>query len=277
MLAGMGGTPSTQTPAHAGADTVDGTSRRLSAAALVAAALGTYRRRFWRVAAAALLIMVPADAVVSLLEEAVRLPQGDSGLAWGARVAGVVANAAAAMLGTTFFAGLLDRVVAMDQHGAQDAPVTTVLREVPVARLVLADLAAVGLVVLGTAAFVVPGVVLAVLLAVVGPVLVIEDLGVWPALRRSMQLVRPHGLLTFLVVLVPSGAEEMLVSWADHVTHGHELLWLVADVATTAVVGSFVGILEITLAHGLIADHALRLARRAAAEAPAGRGPSKVG
>ena len=269
--AGAGGDTHAGGRAAAGGDAgardgaaVGGGPPRLSPAGVVATALGTYRRCFWRVAVAALLIMVPVDAAVSLLESAVDIPQGESALALGARIAVIVADAAAATIGTTFFAGMLDRVVAVDQHGHQDAPLLTVLREVPVARLILADLAAVGLIVLGTVAFVVPGVILAVLLAVVGPVLVIEDLGVWPSLRRSMQLVRPHALLTFFFVLLPSGAEEWVVSRAEHAVHGNTVLWLIADVVTTAVVGSFVGILEITLAHGLIADHARRLARKTA-------------
>ena len=108
-----------------------------------------------------------------------------------------------------------------------------------------------------------PGLVLAVLLGVVGPVLVIEDLRVWPALKRSVQVVRPHFVLAFLLVIVPSGVEESFVDWAEHNTHGNTLLWLVVDVALTAVVASFVGILEITLAHDLIADHERRRPRGA--------------
>lgn len=221
---------------------------------MVVAAAGTYRRNFWRVVAAACLIMVPVDLVVSLLEQAARLPQGDSAEAWGARGAAAAANALAATLGTTFFAGMLDRVVAVDQHGHDDAPLLQVLRTVPVVRLILADLAAGGLIMLGVFAFVVPGVVLSVFLGVVGPVLVIEDLGVRQALRRSVQLVRPHFLLTFLLVPVPAGIEESLVGWLERRTHGNAPLWLVVDVASTAVVASFVGLLEITLAHRLIAD-----------------------
>lgn len=235
----------------------------------MAAALSTYRRRFWRVVLAAVVIMVPVDLVVSILQEAARLPEGGSAVAWGARVGAVAANAAAATLGTTFFAGMLDRVVAVDQHGREDARLWRVLRDLPVGRLILVDLAAVGLIVLGLVAFVLPGLVLAVLLGVVGPVLVIEDLRVWQALKRSVVLVLPHFLLVLLLVFVPTSLEESLVEWAEHGTHGDVALWLVIDVALTAVVGSFVGMLEITLAHGLIADHSRRLATRDAAEATA--------
>ena len=60
-------------------------------------------------------------------------------------------------------------------------------------------------------ALLVPGLIAAVLLGVVGPLIVIEDLRVWPALRRSAQLVRPHFLMTFLLVFVPLRVEESLL------------------------------------------------------------------
>ncbi len=163
---------------------------------------------------------------------------------------------------------MLDRVVAVDQYGREDAPLLRMLREVPVVRLVLVDLAAVGLIVLGMVAFVVPGLILAVLLGVVGPVLVIEDLSVRQALKRSVRLVLPHFFLVFLLVLVPAGLEESLVDWAEHGAHRNVPLWLVVDVALTAVVASLVGMLEITLAHDLIADRAWRRGREAAAAGP---------
>ncbi len=123
-------------------------------------------------------------------------------------------------------------------------------------------------------AFVLPGLVLAILLGVVGPVLVIEDLRVWPALKRSVRLVLPHFFLVFLLVFVPTSLEESFVEWAEHGAHGNVALWLVIDVSLTALVGSFVGLLEITLAHGLIADRTRRLADKAAGTGAEAAGPA---
>jgi len=252
---------------------------------VVTTALGTYRRRFWRVALLAALIMVPLDLVIGVLEDAASLPQGGSAPAWAGRVAAAAANVAAASLGTTFFAGVLDRIVAVDQRGEPDAPLLRQVRGVPVVRLLLVDLAASGLIVLGFVAFIVPGLVVAVLLGIVGPLVSIEDLRVRPALRRSVQLVRPHFFLTLLLVLLPSTAEESFLSWAEARVHAHFPLYLVVDVALTTVVASFVGILEITLAHGLIADHAWRRETGAQrgrrpegpAAGPARKGPAAPG
>jgi hypothetical protein len=241
-------------------------ARRLRLVDVVGGALGTYYRRFWRVVLAAVVIMTPIDLVVTLLQDFVRQPEGNSLPAWAVRVAAGAGNVVAATLGTTFFAGVLDRIVAVDQRGEQEAPLLTVLREVPVMRLILADLASVGLIVLGMVAFVIPGLVIAVLLGVVGPLIVMEDLRVWPALKRSARLVWPHMLLAFLLVFVPTALEESLVDWTESTVHGHALLFLIVDVAVTAVVGSFVGMLEITLAHGLVADQQWRLAQKDATE-----------
>jgi hypothetical protein len=239
--------------------------RRISVRAVVAAALGTYRRRFWRVALAAAVIVLPLDFIVSLLEELARLPQGGSAFAWGTRVGAAAANTAVVTLGTTFFAGFLDRVVAADQHGGEDVSLGQVLRELPFGRLIIADLAAVAIIIAGVLALLIPGLIAAVLLGIVGPLIVIEDLRVWPALRRSAQLVRPHFFMTFLLVLVPMLLEESLLGWMEGVgAHAHLYLRLPADLALTVVVASFVGMLEITLAHGLIADQKYRRAQTTA-------------
>ena len=252
----------------AGAEIASDRGRRITLRAVVVAALATYRRRFWRVALAAAVIVLPLDFVVSLLEELAKLPQGGSAIAWGTRVGAAAANTAVVVLGTTFFAGFLDRVVAADQHGDEDIPLVRVLRELPFRRLVLADLAAVGIISLGMLALLLPGLIAAVLLGIVGPLIVIEDLGVRAALRRSVQLVRPHLLMTFLLVLVPMLLEESLLSWVEEAgTHEHLYLRLPADLVLTVVVASFVGMLEITLAHRLIADHEFRQVQQPAGAA----------
>ena len=156
-------------------------------------------------------------------------------------------------------------------------PLLHVLRELPFGRLILADLAAVGIISLGMLVLLIPGLIAAVLFGIVGPLIVIEDLGVRAALRRSAQLVRPHVLMTFLLVLVPMLLEESLLSWVEEAgAHEHLYLRLPADLALTVVVASFVGMLEITLAHGLIADHKFRQAQQSAGAAPSGHDHDNV-
>ena len=117
-----------------------------------------------------------------------------------------------------------------------------------------------------------------ILFAVVGPVIVIEDLGVWQGLKRSASLTRSHALLVIVTVLIPTTLDEELSSWFERFGWiEHVWVRVPLDVASTIVVGGLVGVLEVTLAHALIADRrrrreALRGARRRAGQAEAGAG-----
>ena len=68
--------------------------------------------------------------------------------------------------------------------------------------------------VLGLVLLIIPGLIALNLLAVVGPVIEIEDRRAWAGLRRSARLVRPHfwkvALIGTLPVLVASGLESAL-------------------------------------------------------------------
>jgi len=99
-------------------------------------------------------------------------------------------------------------------------------------------------------------------------VIVIEDLSVRRALRRSAQLTRRHALLVIVTVLVPMTLDEEISSWFERFAW-IEHLWVrvPVDVASTIVVGGLVGVLEVTLAHALIADQRRR--RQAKADAAA--------
>lgn len=244
-------------------------ARRVTARAVFSAALGTYRRRFWRAAAVAAVIIVPVDLVVAFVTAAAQTGGEDRTLVWTLRIATGAADWAALTLGTTFFAGVLDRIVAADRQGRTAPTLRQVFRGLPLSRLVLVDLVATALIFLGLLAFGVPGIVLATLLSIVGPLVVIEDLRVWPAIRRSAGLVWPRFFLTFFLVVVPTVAEQALVSWLEQTgVREHLPVRLVVDVALTAVVGSFIGMIEITLAHELIADQRARLTQKTAGRPP---------
>jgi hypothetical protein len=170
-----------------------------------------------------------------------------------------VSSAAVSVAGTTlgliFFAGVIDRVVAVDQHGRDDAPLLVILRGLPTARLVLASTLAVALTLAGLILLVVPGLILMVLFCIVGPLIVIEDLGVWGSLRRSARLVWPHFFLALSVVLVPAFLDEQLTSWLERFSwYEHPLVHLPIDVASTIFIGGLIGVIEVTLAHTLIAE-----------------------
>jgi hypothetical protein len=174
-------------------------------------------------------------------------------------------GAAGTMLSLVFFAGVIDRIVAVDQHGQDERPLVETLRRLPAVRLILVSLLAGALVIAGFILLVVPGLVLMVLLGIVGPVVVIEKLGVWRSLGRSIRLVWPHFWLVLVLVVVPTLAEESLTSWFERF-HSYErpLVHFTVDVIVTLLVGGLVGVLEVTAAHALIADERRRAERQLA-------------
>lgn len=185
-------------------------------------------------------------------------------------------SVAGTMLSLVFFAGVIDRIVAADQYGERYLSLRETLRRLPTWRLLLSSLASAALVVVGLLAFLLPGLVLVVLFAVVGPVIVIEDLRVWPGLKRSASLTWPHMLLVVVTVLIPAALDAQLSSWLEHF-RWYEHAWsaLPIDVGSTIVVGGLVGVLEVTLAHALIADKRRRRENKAAAQ-PAAAGAARA-
>jgi hypothetical protein len=227
---------------------------------VVAAGAGTYRRRFGRIVAAAVLIFAPIDLIVTLSASAARSVEHNADvLSVTVWLAGTGVNVAGTTLSLVFFTGVIDRLVALDQLGHEDIPLFSTIRRLPTARLILASILTTAAILLGLILLVVPGYVLMVLLCIVGPVIVIEDLRVLAGLRRSAQLVWPHLLLATVVSLVPAMLDEELTSWLERSGwYESPLLHLGADILSTILIGGLIGVFEVTLAHALIADHRRR-------------------
>jgi hypothetical protein len=67
-------------------------------------------------------------------------------------------------------------------------------------------------------------------------------------------------------VLIPTTLDERLSSWLEHFRwYEHPWVALPIDVVSTIIVGGLVGVLEVTLAHALIADQRRRRTQEAAA------------
>ena len=248
------------------------TRRRAPARATIrgvlAASLGTYRRRFARIVVAALVVFAPIDLLVTLATLAAK---DAAGRADALHLVVWLGSASVSVAGTTlsliFFAGVIDRIVAVDQFGADDAPLRVILRELPTMRLILAGTLATALILAGLLLLVVPGFILMVLFCLVGPLIVLEDLRIVQSLRRSARLIWPHFLLALTVVLIPTVLEDQLTAWLETLAwYEHPFVRLPLDVASTIIVGGLVGVIEVTLAHALIADYRRR--REAAASRP---------
>ena len=90
-------------------------------------------------------------------------------------------------------------------------------------------------------------------LALTGPLINIEHLGVVAAFRRSFYLVRPKFWLTLCAVTVPVTIESWLDETGDLIFHGAP--WLAALaldglLAVTLLAG--IGLIEVTLTYELI-------------------------
>ncbi|HSZ04167.1 MAG TPA: YciC family protein [Solirubrobacteraceae bacterium] len=108
------------------------------------------------------------------------------------------------LVATTLFTGMVVELVADVQDGRRDASPGQLLRA---ATPVLGQLILVGVVagigiVIGFVLVIIPGLILITIWSVAAPVVVLEQPGVFAALRRSRELVRGNGWQVFGVILV---------------------------------------------------------------------------
>jgi hypothetical protein len=235
-----------------GAIDLQGTGEPLRARSIIGAALRTYREQFRRVACTAFIVfgtvaVIDSIAVVLVVDQHVSRPIG-------AAVTSIVGGVFA-MVGVVIYAGVLDKVVGAHIHGHPDLTLRQIWTVLPLGRLVGADLVLAVATLAGLALFVVPGVIVFTMWSLVGPVITIEDRAVGDGLARSWQLVRPHFWLTMVLVTVPLQIEAA----ALHAIHYAELFdhpvvpAFLLNGLLGMVIGSVVGLVEVVLAHELIA------------------------
>jgi hypothetical protein len=219
---------------------------------VVAAALRTYRERFWRVAGTAFIVFgsvaaIDSIATVLVIDRHVSRPIG-------AAVAST-ASAVFATVGVVIYAGILDKVVGAHLHGHPDLAVRDIWRVIPLGRLVRADVILAAATVAGLALFVLPGVAIFTLWSLVGPVITIEDRAVISALTRSWRLVRPHFWLTLILVTLPIQIEQAALHAIYYAgVFEHPVVpAFVFNGLLGMIIGSIVGLIEVVLAYELIA------------------------
>jgi hypothetical protein len=155
------------------------------------------------------------------------------------------------------------------EHGktgqaADGSRIRDVLRSLPWGSLILADLLATLIIVVGLVALIIPGLIAITLLAVVGPVIELEHRRAVAGLRRSAHLVRPSfwrvAAFATLPLLVANGVVGIL---PDPSGTTDVVTTLIVRSVGEGVVESVVGLLLVELCYRLIAaDRAA--ARRAA-------------
>jgi hypothetical protein len=163
------------------------------------------------------------------------------------------------MAGIVLYAGMLDRVVGHHLHGHERPTVRGALRTLPWVRLLVADAILVAATTIGTALFVVPGLIVFTLFCLVGPLVNIEGIGVRAAFRRSASLVRGAVWPTVFLVTVPTYVELTLLHGVEFAEADHAyLLAFGVSAVIGATVGAFVGLFEVTLAYELLGSERQR-------------------
>lgn len=213
---------------------------------LAAAARAGWRDR-WRVIAVAVVVSTVAallEIVASDLIDRTNLPLA---------IVSDLSATSVSTLGAVFLSGFLCRIVGHTEHGHEHPSIRQVLASLPWVRLVLADLLVVLIVAVGVLLLVIPGLIAFTLLAVVAPVIEIEDRPVHVALRRSAHLVRPHFWWVALLATVPLA----VMSEIESITpHGAELTVILEALAIRglgdALIEAAIGLTLVALCYRLM-------------------------
>ena len=166
-----------------------------------------------------------------------------------------------------FLAGLLERVVAADRHGHRRPSLGEVVRGLPWARLIVADLVLTALILAGLAAFVVPGLVVMTWFAVVLPLVNLERRPVPATFARSYHLVRGHSWRVAFVAVTAFAIPEIVIAVVAIATH-------TGNVALDALVHAIPAVILLPLSALPIVIMAFELV---ALDAGAASGRTKVG
>lgn len=156
-------------------------------------------------------------------------------------------------LGLTFYSGMLERLVGAVERNETPQPVSQVLATLPWLRLVWAEILLLVLTSAAAVFAVVPGLVVATLCALVGPLINLLNCSVREAFRRSVRLVWPHFWVVFVMVTVPLAIEhEVAVLIRDLVPHERVFLVFLTNFAMGVSFGLSLGLVEVSLAERLI-------------------------
>jgi hypothetical protein len=155
--------------------------------------------RVWRIYVDQAPVLMPAAAVVFVIEGI-----GAALLASGGSAVGLIAAEIVSIVAGILFTGMVVELVADVQDGRRDSSSRQLLRAVtPVlGQLILVGIVASIAIVVGFALLIVPGLILVTLWSVFVPVIVLERPPGLGSLGRSRELVRGNGWQVFGVLLV---------------------------------------------------------------------------
>jgi hypothetical protein len=236
----------------------------------VYARLGRTYLAWWpRLLALAVIVFVPLGFVDALLEQ-VDTSSLDvtSGFQVAALLSALAAITASGLFGEVFFSGAI--AASLTHPRDEDSPrFLHLARHISYGKLIAVDILFVLMMVLGTVAVIVPGILVFVYLSLAGPVVELEKRGVWDGFRRSFRLVRGHFWMAAAVLIpieiVGDAVNDAIVGGAHHLFGHHLLAAWAGEAVGNIVTAPVASVAFVLLTLDLIRHHdgeAPRLKRR---------------
>ncbi len=205
----------------------------------------------------ATIVFIPLGFVDAVLEQ---IDTSSLDVTSGFQVAAVLGALAAivtsGLFGEVFFSGAI--AASLTHPEDEESPgFVHLARHISYGKLILVDVAFTLMMVIGTIAVIVPGILVFVYLSLSGPVVELEKRGVRDGFRRSFQLVRGHFWMAAAVLIpieiVGDAINDAIVGVAHHL-FGHHLLaaWVgesVGNIITAPVASVAFVLLTLDLIH----------------------------
>lgn len=193
---------------------------------------------------------IPAHAEINQLDV-------DGGIEVFGLVLAVVLLAGGGLLGEVFYAGTVAIALTRPREGRPPSA-REVAGQISYGRLIAIDLLYVAGSAIGLLAFVVPGVLFYIYFGLTAPVAEIEERPIKASFRRSLELVRGHFWMVFLILVPLELAADVLTNVALQLSQGaigDTILdeW-VTDTVTNIVLTPFYAVAAVLLTLKLIGD-----------------------
>jgi hypothetical protein len=180
---------------------------RLSIPAVLREMFVVYRRHWAFLVVASVIILLPQAIADGVLEgfhvEHIR------NLVDVTTIGVALLTAAVNLIGQAVYAGVTAVAVVDWRAGRPLPPTATLIRSMPIGRLILLDVVVTIGLAIGVVLLVVPGLVFLTYVAASAPILKLEHLGVRDAIRRSFGLVRGNARRVFVIVVGIVGLTEL--------------------------------------------------------------------
>jgi hypothetical protein len=222
------------------------------------ARLGRTYLAWWpRLLLLAAVVFIPLGFVDALLEQVdTSSLEFTSGFQLAAVLGALAAITASGLFGEVFFSGAI--AASLTHPEDEESPgFLRLARHISYGKLIAVDILFVLMMVLGTIAVIVPGILVFVYLSLAGPVVELEKRGIWDGFRRSFRLVRGHFWMAAAVLIpveiVGDAVNDAIVGGAHHL-FGHHLLaaWAgesVGNIVTAPVASVAFVLLTLDLIH----------------------------